>query len=319
MTAPTIISPNVSPTHRGTASRGCIIGPPPNRIQAQLPGARNSERAKAAREGLFVQFVTLAQLGGYRVGHDLAAMNLGGLAPVNRGVPTRIRAAVNGHPEIAGADSLLHDLFKLGGCLLLLIHATRSLDDDGVSAVSSFPFQDHMRLAGGSLPTRARVWVRASRSTLSAGSFRGQSSTSNTSRGLVLLVSEIRNKRFDLPASKSHRSRPRPAVSFYERHQLEYELWRWGNLSPTEIARAAELREALASDEARMALNDDLQEYHELAKRNGTTLPAALGRYIAMENLLKEDLIAGMEMIAKNAGFDLTALMQRVLLAEPEA
>jgi hypothetical protein len=38
-----------------------------------------------------------------------------------------------------------------------------------------------------------------------------------------------------------------------------------------------------------------------------------------MENLLKEDLIAGMEMIAKNAGFDLTALMQRVLLAEPEA
>jgi hypothetical protein len=79
----------------------------------------------------------LAQLGGYRVGHDLAAMNLGGLAPVNRGVPTRIQAAVNGHPEIAGADSLLHNLFKLSDCLLLLIHATRSLDDDGVSAVSS--------------------------------------------------------------------------------------------------------------------------------------------------------------------------------------
>jgi hypothetical protein len=51
---------------------------------------------KVAREGLFVQLVMLAQLGGYRVGHDLAAMDLSGLAPVNRGVPTRIRAAVNG-------------------------------------------------------------------------------------------------------------------------------------------------------------------------------------------------------------------------------
>jgi hypothetical protein len=69
----------------------------------------------------------LAQLGGYRVRHDLAAMDLSRLAPVNRGVPTRFRAAVNGDPEIAGANSLLHDLFKLGDCLLLLIHAARPL------------------------------------------------------------------------------------------------------------------------------------------------------------------------------------------------
>jgi hypothetical protein len=27
---------------------------------------------------------------------------------------------MNGHPEIASADPLLHDLFKLGRCLLLL-------------------------------------------------------------------------------------------------------------------------------------------------------------------------------------------------------
>ena len=44
-----------------------------------------------------------------------------------RGVPTRVRVAVNGHPEIAGADPLLHDLFKFDRCLLLLIHAVRSL------------------------------------------------------------------------------------------------------------------------------------------------------------------------------------------------
>jgi len=69
----------------------------------------------------------LAQLGGYRVGHDLAAMDFSGLAPVNRGVPTCVRVAVNGHQEIASADPLLYDLFKLGGRLLLLIHAARSL------------------------------------------------------------------------------------------------------------------------------------------------------------------------------------------------
>jgi hypothetical protein len=57
----------------------------------------------------------------------LAAMDLSRLAPINRGVPTRFRVAVNGHPEIAGADPLLDDLFKLGRCLVLLIHVARFL------------------------------------------------------------------------------------------------------------------------------------------------------------------------------------------------
>jgi hypothetical protein len=69
----------------------------------------------------------LAQLGGYRVGHDLAAMNLSRLAAVNRDVPTRFRVAVNGHPEIASADPLLDDLFKLDRCLLLLFHGRAPL------------------------------------------------------------------------------------------------------------------------------------------------------------------------------------------------
>jgi hypothetical protein len=47
---------------------------------------------KATGEGLFVELVMPAQLGGYRVGHGLAATDhLSGLTPVNRGVPTRIR------------------------------------------------------------------------------------------------------------------------------------------------------------------------------------------------------------------------------------
>ena len=44
--------------------------------------------AGGAGHNLFVQLVMRAQLDGYRVGHDLAAMDLSRLASVNRGVPT---------------------------------------------------------------------------------------------------------------------------------------------------------------------------------------------------------------------------------------
>ena len=74
------------------------------------------------------------KLGRYRVGHDLPAMDFGGLATVNSGMPASFRVAMNGHPEIASPDPLLHDLFKLGCRLLLLIHAARPFDDDGVMA-----------------------------------------------------------------------------------------------------------------------------------------------------------------------------------------
>jgi hypothetical protein len=46
---------------------------------------------------------------------------------VNSGMPAGFWIAMNGHPEIASADPLLHDLFKLGRCLLLLIHAASPL------------------------------------------------------------------------------------------------------------------------------------------------------------------------------------------------
>jgi hypothetical protein len=70
----------------------------------------------------------LAQLYRDRVSHDLAAMDLRRLAPVDHGVPARIRVAVNGHTEIARADPPLDDLFKLGRCLLLLVHGAGSFD-----------------------------------------------------------------------------------------------------------------------------------------------------------------------------------------------
>ena len=69
----------------------------------------------------------LGKLGGDRVRHYLAAVDLSRLASVNCGMPTRLGIAVNGHLEIACADPLLHDLFKFGCRLLLLIQRSRSL------------------------------------------------------------------------------------------------------------------------------------------------------------------------------------------------
>jgi hypothetical protein len=85
-------------------------------------------RADVDHEGLFFQLVMLAQFRGYRVGHDLTSMDLGRLAPVNSGMPACFKVAVNGHPEIAGADPLLHDIFKLERCLFLPIHAVLLTD-----------------------------------------------------------------------------------------------------------------------------------------------------------------------------------------------
>jgi hypothetical protein len=55
--------------------------------------------------------------------HDLAAMNLRRLAPVDRGAPAHLRVAVDSNQKPAGADPLLHDVFELGRGLLLLVHA----------------------------------------------------------------------------------------------------------------------------------------------------------------------------------------------------
>jgi hypothetical protein len=94
---------------------------PAKQVKQEDPSSVESLAGGAGTRALFVQLVMRAQLDGYRVGHDLAAMDLSRLASVNRGVPTRVRVAVNGHPEIAGADPLRDRR------LLLLIHAARSL------------------------------------------------------------------------------------------------------------------------------------------------------------------------------------------------
>ena len=110
---------------RGT-SRTCFITTPCG--SGVDPSSQSSRgRAQSTWRASFVQFVMLAKLGGDRVRHYLAAVDLSRLASVYCGVPTRLGIAVNGHLEIASANPLLHDLFKFGRRLLLLIQGPRSL------------------------------------------------------------------------------------------------------------------------------------------------------------------------------------------------
>ena len=53
MTVPTIISANVSPTHSGADSRGCIVGPQNPTTSKREPGPR--ARTIIRTDGLFVR------------------------------------------------------------------------------------------------------------------------------------------------------------------------------------------------------------------------------------------------------------------------
>jgi hypothetical protein len=55
MTVPTIISANVSPTHKGADSRGCIVGPSPIHIQARTVGkGKDDYKIVAGRVDFFL-------------------------------------------------------------------------------------------------------------------------------------------------------------------------------------------------------------------------------------------------------------------------
>jgi hypothetical protein len=67
---------------------------------------------------------------------------------------------------------------------------------------------------------------------------------------------------------------------------------------------------------AAAARDAELVEFHELAATGGTTLAAALGRYVAMENMIKADFIAGIFKICENMGLDPLDVLRR--LATPQ-
>jgi hypothetical protein len=106
---------------------------------------------------------------------------------------------------------------------------------------------------------------------------------------------------------RAHRGKRVPG-GFLELHCCE----RDGNL-----ARAAELREILAPEIARIAENDSLAEYHDLAAKAGKRLPDVLQAYIEMESFLRRDPVAGIALLMRNLGLDPEAEARRYL-AEPE-
>jgi hypothetical protein len=79
--------------------------------------------------------------------------------------------------------------------------------------------------------------------------------------------------------------------------------------SPANLARAAELREALASEIAHHALvaqrDADLEPFHAMAKAAGKKLPDVLREYIAVESRLATDFENEFARIAERFGVDL--------------
>lgn len=56
-----------------------------------------------------------------------------------------------------------------------------------------------------------------------------------------------------------------------------------------------------------------LDEYVTMAKSSGTTLPEALSRYVAVENALRQDFVAGTIQLAKQQNINPVALAQHIL------
>jgi hypothetical protein len=108
---------------------------------------------------------------------------------------------------------------------------------------------------------------------------------------------------------KSHRHEA-AGDSFYGLHVLDMLIWR----RPDDEAlqeKAAALRERLAPDVARMQANDSLEEYHALAEAGGKKLADVLAQYIAIENMVRQDPIKGLQKLAKRYGLDFADVLAR--------
>jgi hypothetical protein len=111
---------------------------------------------------------------------------------------------------------------------------------------------------------------------------------------------------------KSHKRPSAGSDSFYALHVLDMLIWR----RPDDEAlqeKAAALRERLAPDVARMQANDSLEEYHALAKAGGKELADVLRQYIALEQLIRQDPIKGLQMLAKRYGLDFADVLRKAL------
>jgi len=103
----------------------------------------------------------------------------------------------------------------------------------------------------------------------------------------------------DRRSGRTHRGK-RVKGGFWELHCCERDA------TPESLARAAELREILAPEIARIAEIESLEPFHEMAKANGKTLADVLRQYMAVEQRLRMDPHGEMTQIIANLGIDPT-------------
>lgn len=114
---------------------------------------------------------------------------------------------------------------------------------------------------------------------------------------------------------KPHRSQPVPSPSFTALHLLEIDVWRYPT-NAVKIAEAEAMRSALASDMQRLADQDALEPYHQMAIRSGTTLVNAMRAYVAAEERLRRDPVTEIARMMINMGMDPVATARRYLAGE---
>jgi hypothetical protein len=75
------------------------------------------------------------------------------------------------------------------------------------------------------------------------------------------------------------------------------------------VKRESEVNQGLA----KLQEYKPIEKYADMARQGNTTLDKALEQYVGIENLLRQDVVAGFERIAKNTGVDFRAVAQAYL------
>ena len=94
---------------------------------------------------------------------------------------------------------------------------------------------------------------------------------------------------------------------------------KWADVDPdvrTEVLRAtAEMEKGLQEHRESHEFRKELREFEEMAGQHGTTVKAALSNYVAIDNLLKSDPVAGIARVLNSIGISPQQYAQHVLSA----
>lgn len=110
----------------------------------------------------------------------------------------------------------------------------------------------------------------------------------------------------------SHRTEVAADDSFCALHRLEMALWRRPD-DATLQAKADAMRERLKPDaerhKAMLNRDKDLTKFHQMAKRQGKSLPDVLREYIGLENMIRQEPVRGLDLLARRSGVDFAEVL----------